>query len=669
MMHWLDRYATDYHRWQRLPNTPSETWYRPLGLIEGMFDRDGAEYEGRADINTLLKAELSSNISTEALREKILLAWTVLRYQHVLLSARVLYRHHLLSGAEDGTKDGATDRCFVVRKPADVDEMLKAASRTMEFVEDHYNHVDFDVEDFYTHVMNTARVFDTSVSLARFFILPLKPLAEGRFHFQAISVVAHAIADGMSIYRWHAHFLHLLNAPTFDLEAQARRLCSASADLKTRLPLAQEDIYPRIPGNKARQRWYWAITRILRHTRRPPPASFPNPLRREAPLTTAEAMPPHYPALLDYSKTPPVNTYSVTTSLSPRATRLIKTLCHNIHVSVGSAAFALIALTMMQIHEQQQNAQAGPFSPSSSSSSPTLPFVATYPINPRPFLTRPTTGTESSLIISFSDGLTLPHLPSSSLLPLPHRFTLLARQAHRQLRLHQKPRVPSPASQSETLTHPISNPTSTTSTTTTTATITQLLAQLYLYGIERTLGLDVQGLYPPSKMTAAAVVASATCGISSIGNQSGLIAPLVTTHAHHRRFRRRLLHHPYPSSPDPIPADESEGGGGGTALKPTLKEHDEGEDDGGGVVEAEEEEEEEEIPTFNFLDIRCTVRAREAEFLIGSAGDVRGLSFDISFDGGWVDRRRVVAEWGRVLQGVVAGLVDEGREELLKPKL
>ena len=85
-MHWLDRYGTNYHRWQQVPNkttTISETWYRPIGIVESTFDTDGTDYEGRADIKTLLEAELSmacGNISTEALQKKILLAWTVLRF-------------------------------------------------------------------------------------------------------------------------------------------------------------------------------------------------------------------------------------------------------------------------------------------------------------------------------------------------------------------------------------------------------------------------------------------------------------------------------------------------------------------------------------------------------------------------------------------------------------
>ncbi|ERF70124.1 hypothetical protein EPUS_00311 [Endocarpon pusillum Z07020] len=313
-MHWLGRYGTKYHRWQQLHNSSAETWYRPIGLVEGLFDRDGMHGEGTADVNTLLGAQLSTDMEPEVLRRKILLAWTVLRFQHVLLSARALCREDFLPRGAGSPKD----RFFVVERPGRVDEMVEEASRTMDFVQDHYHEV--DVDDFYTHVMNTARVFDNSKNLARLFILPLKSVSDGRLLFQAISVVAHEIADALTIYRWHAHFLSLLNTPISVLEKQAARLCFASSsDLRSRLPPAQEDLYPPITGNRARQRWFWAISRILRHVRRPPPPSFPNPLCRKTRLKSAERLPRHYPALLDYNKTPPVKTYSVTAPRSPPA--------------------------------------------------------------------------------------------------------------------------------------------------------------------------------------------------------------------------------------------------------------------------------------------------------------------------------------------------------------
>ena len=47
--------------------------------------------------------------------------------------------------------------------------MIKEVSRMMDYVEDHHSRV--DIEDCYTHVMNKARVFDSSNDLLKFFIL------------------------------------------------------------------------------------------------------------------------------------------------------------------------------------------------------------------------------------------------------------------------------------------------------------------------------------------------------------------------------------------------------------------------------------------------------------------------------------------------------------------
>ena len=629
-MHWLDRYGTNYHKWQLLSNTTLETWYRPIGPVEAMFDTDGKDLEGRADINTLLEAELSTNVRTEVLRRQILLAWTVLRSQHVFLSAQALCRNDLLS-AEKGSSN---DRFFVVSKPRDLDEMVEEASRTVDFVENHYSPV--DVEDFYTHVMNTARVFDSSNNLARLFILPLQRLPDGRSRFSAVSVVAHEIADALSIYRWHAHFLDLLNTPASALEAQALQLCSASTDLQSHLPQAQEDLYPPISGNKARQRWFWAISRILRHVRRPPPPSFPNPLRRKKPLKAAEAMPIHYPALLDYSRSPPLNTYSATASLSPHATSRIRSLCRSANVSIGAGAFALVALVMMILHEeeeeerqqQQQQQQERSFvtatslNPTISIPSPpqphpqqslsSLPFVSSFPLNPRPFLTRPTppTGSESSLVLSFSDGLTLPFLPST--LPLEARFRLLARQAHRQLRIYQKRKQAAPADQ-EALELGSRGP-------------GQMLPQLYLYTMERA-GWDVQGRYP-SRIAGGSArwnALGATCGVSSVGDRSALIAPLHNNHPHHHT-RLKL-------------GNTSKDGGAESENAHAPDPEADAEKDG-------------EYASFNFIDIRCTVRARTGEFLIGSAGAEHGLGFNVSFDGCAIERGRVEGEWTKLVEGL-----------------
>jgi len=47
--HWLDKYATNYAAWElSVGPDGSQTFKRPLGLVESSFDADGTYYGGRA---------------------------------------------------------------------------------------------------------------------------------------------------------------------------------------------------------------------------------------------------------------------------------------------------------------------------------------------------------------------------------------------------------------------------------------------------------------------------------------------------------------------------------------------------------------------------------------------------------------------------------------------
>jgi hypothetical protein len=295
---WLSRYANGYHQWHSLRKNEYLFHYRPLGLVESFFDIDGTDFEGRADLNAHLILESRCSLLDEALKQRIRLPWTVLRTQHPLLAARA----RAGSGFLPGTDNEIHDRYFVVEELRSPQEAVQHATETMTFVGDYYPHV--DVQDFYQHLMNTKRALDSAKALAKLFILPLEPLSQRTHCFQTILVAAHQITDGLTIHRWHSHFLDLLNLGNAELEQQLTSLCSHS--VVSRLPPAQEDFYPPIRGTMARQRWFWAVSRILRHTRRPPPSSFPNPLRRATTLAEATPMPPTYSSVLSYSKVPSV---------------------------------------------------------------------------------------------------------------------------------------------------------------------------------------------------------------------------------------------------------------------------------------------------------------------------------------------------------------------------
>ena len=490
--HWLDKYGDKrLAQWQKAAYKGQRVLYRALGIVEGFFDTDGTDYEGRADVTSLLKTELAT-FDPRALRSKIALAWAIFRYKHPLACAKALDSQDLQLGRGE-----AEQRCFVVPRIFNVEGLLQDAEENAKvvFVEDFYP--DLDVPDFYNHIINTSRAIDAKKALTKLYVLPMERLPNGTYMAQFIMVKAHQICDGLTILRWLNSFIDLLNLSDKQLDIIAQEFCST--DLVPRLPPAQEAFYPSTPGSPARQRWFWAINRILRHTHRPPPASFQHPLRRTMPLKEANSMLPTYPKVIDYSRDPPLNTYAIQATLSLASTKKLTRLCREAKISIGAGSFTLVGMSMMSFYERTQ-----PSIPLSQR----LPFTGSFPINPRPFLSTNTTGHEDSLMLAFSDGITLPFLPSY--LPIEGRFKLLGRLAHKQLSQYQKRKRT--AEQVVGLGS---------------RNLNQLIPTLYLSSVERlenkTLphlktGINPQGAYPASQPAT-----SATCGVSSVGDRRSLI--------------------------------------------------------------------------------------------------------------------------------------------------
>lgn len=323
----------------------------------------------------------------------------------------------------------------------------------------------------------------------------------------------HQISDGLTNYTWLSHFLRLLNSPIHLLEIQIKSLLDPRIRIG-KFPAPQEDLYTPVSGTRARQRWYWAILRVMRHTRRPLPPCFQNPLRREQPLTSAEAMQPLYPKVLNYSKKPPLNTFTVEAHIPSHLARKLTRLCRQAQASIGAGSFTLTAMVMMAIYEQQQP---------DVSSNERLPFIGGFPVNPRPFFSHHLD--PDSLMLAFSDGVVLPFLPSH--LDFGKRFRLLVRQAHRQLRRFQKRQTIS------------SDPE-------TSMTSANVVAQTYLGSFDRlqktslALSPEVRASLigdlpnPQGNLPARANPTLMTCGISSVGKSGwhrgiyDLDAPLTT---------------------------------------------------------------------------------------------------------------------------------------------
>lgn len=414
---WLRNYGNvDEYRWQRNTIDGEEVFCRPLGLVEFSFDADGRYYEGRADMNCEVELGVKNDSSREGFRERILLSWALLRQRHSLLQSRT-YTGANVSKARSIAPSGLY---LAVSVHATLSKAVEDAGDSVVFLEDHYRTVDHS--DFFMHCLNGSRIIDPATALAKLFVLPLVH-EDGKTILRLQFIFAHEIADGLSAYLWMNDVIRILNAPIDTIKAEISKCIDPEAT-KSRLPLPQEALYPQIPGSKARQRWFWAITRILRHVRTPLPVGFDNPLKRRQKREPI-SLSPTYSKVLDYTRTPPLNTIPVYIHMSASNTRRLHRISREAKASIGAGVYALAALCMMEFHERRE---------------PSVPlqdrkcFITGFPLNPRAFFNLH--AEPDSMMLAFSDGIALPFLSSD--LPVEGRLRVLARQAQRQLSVYQK---------------------------------------------------------------------------------------------------------------------------------------------------------------------------------------------------------------------------------------
>lgn len=424
--HWLHRYGNkEYYSWRTLTNKVNgrqgrTTYHRPLGLVESAFDSDGRFFEGRADMNIQLDLECRSGLSEEDFRERLIFAWTALRCRHLLVQARAVGRGELDGGAEQ--ENEGKELHFAIDAPKTIGQAIEDGGQHLVFLQDHFTSV--DAKDFWTHTQNAARVIDPSRALARLFVLPPNILENSNLSLKLLMTCSHQVCDGMAMSIWLRSFVQLLNMSLSELRKELLHSLQPETIL-SRLPQAQEALYPPIAGNIARQRWFWLLTRILRHVRKPFPAAFPNSLYRPHPRKHSTPLSPVYAPVLDYSRPALLNTFPCTAKTSSSATKHLHRLCREGGTSIGAGCFALAAAIQMEFYERQY-----PDIPLEERK----PFITGFPLNPRAFFNHHVD--PDSLMLGFSDGILLPFLPSH--LPVDGRIKLLARRAHKQLATFQK---------------------------------------------------------------------------------------------------------------------------------------------------------------------------------------------------------------------------------------
>jgi hypothetical protein len=475
---WLARYGNKYHAWTLETQNGRTSYKRPMGHVETSFDIDGTDFGGRADMNALFTLEIRHKLpSKKEFRKRIALAWASLRLQHVMLQSKV---HQ-----DEETRK----RSFVIELQNSKEDVIEEASKSIVWVEDLYPSADGHL--LYRHCLNVARIIDPSQCLSRMHVLPLRPLPSGNFELQFLIIMAHQISDGLTAYNWFSHFNRILNTPASDIE-QEIILSRTSQSIATRLPLAQEDLYPPVATSKARERWFWAILRVLRNVAKTMPPSFVNPLRRERRLQ-AVTFPATFSKLFDYSdeNKVPMNSGHCVAALSKNASDRLMRLSKSAKVSVGAGCFALAGLAMMEMEEKRH-----PNIPDTER----RPFAASFPLNPRAFFGFNTP--PDSCMLAFGDGVSMPFLSSS--LPIEARFRLTAKAANRQLRVYQK-RLKTTEINISLEPH----------------SSVRLLASGYLYQIERVEGKlpahRKTGLNPQGSLPAKTSQSGATCGVSSVG--------------------------------------------------------------------------------------------------------------------------------------------------------
>lgn len=484
--HWLSKYATNHHTWTLSTSSTSskKTFKRPLGLIETSFDTDGRYFGGRADMTALFTLAVRHKLSTPDLRRRIALAWTSLRLQHVLLMSRA-------ADDENG------ERCFFVDVPRSTQEALRDVEDGIVWMDDLYEHGDVDEQELYQHAFNVGRIVDPETCMSKVFVLPLTARPDGTVEIRFLIIMGHQISDGLSAYNWFSHFIRILNTSSSEIEASITSAIHED-QIRTCLPPAQEDLYPVIAGSKARQRWFWALIRVLRHVNRTFPPTFVNPLRREHRLEKPVAFEPKYARIFDYSEArrPPMNGGNIGAALSASASQRLMSLCREAKVSIGAGCFALAGMSMMEIHEERY-----PDIPAAERPA----FAASFPLNPRAFFANPPAA--DSCMLAFSEGIVMPSLPST--LPVEGRFRLIAKHANRELKIYQKRLKAKTGAEGADVSLDKHSP-------------GRLLASGYVATLER-----VDAKLPPERQTHVTPQGSleasmgqygATCGVSSVGS-------------------------------------------------------------------------------------------------------------------------------------------------------
>jgi hypothetical protein len=657
---------------------------RPLGIVEGSFAAETETHGGRSDMLTLLTADIvvggADRIPSEGLiygmskREtqaalRIQKAWSVLRVFHPLMGARWLEDEYGGEFEVPCWKDDADADGFNAGAMLRLSEALSGAEESIEFVTDfarkeeeqqaaagglkdgemYFNGQYYEVYDKGVRGVLTAEPIIRALSNSRRLIQERKSLSKLFVFFdehreeeddgygnddddtpvvvtaRLALVSAHCTTDGVTTSsNWVPDLLHLLNAPgTAMLEDLFLKNASAKM-MRARLPPAQEDLYLPVRGSAARQRWFWAIARVMGWCRRGTPTGFVNPLKWKGGVTREQMLhriwlstdQAQYFAPWGESdfgegqrvtREPTTSTGRTMAQLSPEATKELVAIARSVGATVGAACFALIALSMMDLSMEM----FGGANAYDHGLRNVQPWVGSFPINARPYIRFPAHASPDSCMLAFSDGLALPFLPPAAG-SVEQRLRLLCASATRQLRKVKESKIDAGDSAAESKED---------------ARKRRVAAQLtmawnYIDTVDRIEQRLPEERWTVGNMAAVAEALTgkppkprkATCGVSSLGNLEKVLDGELFLR---KRPKGEETENGVPVNTSPRNGKSSSRSGNGaapkiaTAAEPPIDAH--------------------------FREIRLGVRAREGEFLVLCWGLGGRLHFEASYDAGQID--------------------------------
>ncbi|KAK4056776.1 hypothetical protein OIO90_002328 [Microbotryomycetes sp. JL221] len=305
-------------------NQTFERFVRPLGILEYKFDQ-AALKQGMSDTFLRIKVNCQSSESLELI-ERFKVAWCRLRQTRPLLACTIHDVDDELLETDQNRSNWtwlpyAKKREFRFQIQHSEQERIQQALKTIDIRQTNYDPIEIANGIQTNEVLNGPRsLLDQETCLAKLLIVQDTRQHVSSHSHQLFLVVAHAISDGLSVLSTVRELFDFvsqglkLDDVSQSLEDQLDRLPPSTEALYLPLPLASEQEVASVPirnvpklegldlagqvkslnertyknPTMARQRWFWAISR-LRTIKRQRECPIPKQLKRRLPKVDTQA--------------------------------------------------------------------------------------------------------------------------------------------------------------------------------------------------------------------------------------------------------------------------------------------------------------------------------------------------------------------------------------------